>query len=241
MAGPLLSAQGLQVRYRDGALGIIDISLKVNSGETVALLGPNGAGKTTTLRALSGFLGGEGARITKGMVTFDGRDITNFEPHRAARLGVVCIPERKKIFPNLSVMENLQALGRTAKGEQRGGLQDKVFELFPILAERRHQAAGRLSGGQQQMLAIGRGLMSGARLLLLDEMTLGLHVSVKPILYDAVVEINRGGTAVLISDESADLALSLCKQCYLIRDGLISDSGTPDQFAVEELATGYLG
>jgi branched-chain amino acid transport system ATP-binding protein len=237
----LLSAQGLQVRYRDGALGIIDVSLEVSAGETVALLGPNGAGKTTTLRALSGFLTGERTRIIKGTVTFDGHDITNAEPHKAAKLGVVCVPERRKIFPNLSVIENLQALGHVARGAHHRALLDKVYELFPILAERRHQAAGRLSGGQQQMLAIARGLMSEAKLLLLDEMTLGLHSSVKPALYDAVVDINRGGTAVLISDESADFALSLCKHCYLIRDGEIADSGPPDRFAVGQLAAGYLG
>lgn len=241
MSPPLLAARNLQVRYRDGALGVHDVTLEVHAGQTVSLLGPNGAGKTTTLRALSGFLRSEGTRVVRGAVRFADDDITNIEPHRAAKLGVVCVPERRKIFHNLSVIENLQALGRSPGGARRDALLSSVYELFPILAERRSQIAGRLSGGQQQMLAIGRGLMSEARVLLLDEMTLGLHESIKPVLYNAVTEINRSGTAVLISDESADFAMSLSSHCYLIRDGLISASGPPEQFALDELARGYLG
>jgi branched-chain amino acid transport system ATP-binding protein len=237
----ILSAKNLKVRYRDGALGVHDVSLDVRPGQTVCLLGPNGAGKTTTLRALSGFLASEGTRIIEGEVRFDGHDITNVEPHRAAKLGVVCVPERRKIFPNLSVVDNLHALGRMTSGERRAALLSSVYDLFPILAERKNQIAGQLSGGQQQMLAIARGLMSEAKVLLLDEMTLGLHDSVKPTLHDAVVEINRTGTAVVISDENADFAMSLSSHCYLIRDGLISASGPPDEFDLEGLAMGYLG
>jgi ABC-type branched-subunit amino acid transport system ATPase component len=238
---PLLVAKNLRVRYRDGAFGIHDVSLQVEAGETVSLLGPNGAGKTTTLRAISGFLSSEGTRIVDGTVTFEGRDITNAEPHKAARHGLVCVPERRKIFPNLSVLDNLYALGHNIKPQRRKELLDLVYTMFPMLEERKSLPAGRLSGGQQQMLAIARGLLSEAKLLLLDEMTLGLHTSVKPTLYDAVSEINRTGTAVLISDESADFAMSLSKYCYLIRDGLISASGPPDEFAVDQLAAGYLG
>jgi branched-chain amino acid transport system ATP-binding protein len=241
MSEALLRASNLRVRYRDGAFGIHDVSLEVRAGQTVSLLGPNGAGKTTTLRAISGFLRSEGTRVVQGTVTVDGIDITNAEPHKAVRYGVVCVPERRKIFPNLSVADNLNALGRAAQGQRRQELFELVNEIFPMLAERRGEAAGRLSGGQQQMLAIARGLLSGAKVLLLDEMTLGLHTSVKPILYDAVVAINKAGTAVLISDESADFAMSLSDHCYLIRDGLIAASGPPDEFAVDELAAGYLG
>jgi branched-chain amino acid transport system ATP-binding protein len=241
MSEPLLRASHLRVRYRDGAFGIHDVSLEVRAAQTISLLGPNGAGKTTTLRAISGFLRSEGTRIVSGTVTIDGHDITNDEPHHAVRRGVLCIPERRKIFPNLTVADNLLALGRAAKGQRRTELLELVNEIFPMLVERRREAAGRLSGGQQQMLAIARGLISGARVLLLDEVTLGLHTSVKPILYDAVVAINKAGTAVLISDESADFAMSLSDYCYLIRDGLIAASGLPDEFALDELAAAYLG
>jgi branched-chain amino acid transport system ATP-binding protein len=240
MTTPLLRGSNLQVRYRNGALGVHDVTLEVQPGQTVALLGPNGAGKSTTLRALSGHLSSEGTRVIQGTVQFDGRDVTNAEPHRVARLGMMLVPERRKVFPNLSVMENLLALGSSG-GRQQSSLLENVFELFPMLQQRRSEYAGRLSGGQQQMLAIGRSLMSEAKLLLLDELTLGLHVSLKPVLYDAVIKINERGTAVLVADESADFALSVCEYCYVIRDGLISKEGEPAHFELAELAAGYLG
>jgi ABC-type branched-subunit amino acid transport system ATPase component len=234
---PLLEASGLQVQYRNGALGVIDVSLVVLPGQTVALLGPNGAGKSTTLRAISGHLRSEGTRIVRGSVTLKGADITNVEPHRAAKLGVICVPERRKVFPNLSVIENLLAGRATRRGKQRNEGLDRVFGLFPILAERRQQRAGSLSGGQQQMLAIGGALMSKAELLLVDEMTLGLHPSVQATLYEAITTINRDGTAILISDESAEFALQVSDHWYVIRDGLIHAEGDA---SAATLATGAL-
>jgi branched-chain amino acid transport system ATP-binding protein len=242
VAPPLLSASNIQVRYRNGALGISDVSIDVYKGQTVALLGPNGAGKTTTIRAISGFLRSEGSRIVRGTVQFDGRDISNFEPHRASALGIFCVPERRKIFPNLTVLENLLALGHHVRGAHRAALLDRVFQMFPVLAARRGSSAGLLSGGEQQMLAISRALMSESTMLLVDEMTLGLHTSLKPVLYEALQEINKSGITVLLSDESADFALSVCDYCYIIRGGSITNQGRASEFIDnDQLVVGYLG
>jgi branched-chain amino acid transport system ATP-binding protein len=241
MPSPLLSASHLRVRYRNGAMGISDVSLEVDAGQTVVLLGPNGAGKSTTVRALSGFLKGEGSQIVGGSVSFDGEIISKLPPDRIARRGAMCIPERRKIFPNLSVWENLLATGRHTRRKHRAALLDAAFELFPVLKQRRGQYAGQLSGGEQQMLAIARGFMTEARLLLVDEITLGLHYSVRPILYDAISRITANGTAVLLAEESADFAMAVSDYCYIIRTGAISASGTPDQFDLLKLEKDYIG
>jgi len=226
---PVLRADGLRVRYRNGALGILDVSLEVGQGEIAALLGPNGAGKTTTARALSGFVRTEGAAVISGTVRLLGEDITGFEPHRPAARGLRLVPERRKIFPNLTVSENLQALGGTARGRARSAM-DRVFALFPDLANRTKELAGRLSGGQQQMLALARCLLSDPKVLLVDEMTLGLHHSLYPVLADAMRVVAQEGTAVVLIDENTAFALEVASYCYLISAGVVTDQGAAVEF-----------
>ncbi|ASW55648.1 ABC transporter ATP-binding protein [Plantactinospora sp. KBS50] len=236
-----LGVRGLKVRYRNGALGVQDVSLEVAAGQVVALFGPNGAGKTTTVRAVSGFLRSEGAKVVGGSVTLFGTPTANPEPHQTSRLGVAFVAERHKIFPGLSVAENLVALGRLPRRSRRRQITDEVFELFPVLGARPRELAGRLSGGQQQMLAIARGLMSEPRLLIVDELTLGLHHSLHAPLFEAMRRIAGSGKAVLVVDESTGTALDTVDHCYLINGGRIRNSGPAADFRGSELlAAGYV-
>jgi len=234
-----LELRSLRVRYPNGALGILDVSLVVEQGAIVALFGPNGAGKSTTTRAIGGFLQSEGAKIVEGDVLLGGRRITGLEPHRIAALGVAVVPERNKVFANLSVAENLAALGNRMRRSDRRVLHERVVELFPILHKRRNQAAGRLSGGERQMLAIGRALLLDPRLLVIDEMTLGLHHSLQPSLYAAVERIAQEGTSVLVVDESNAFALEIADHCYRIEDGTITAQGPASSFRSEGFAASH--
>jgi branched-chain amino acid transport system ATP-binding protein len=237
----VLEVKNLKVRYRNGAIGVRDVSFNVEPGKIVALFGPNGAGKTTSVRAASGFLRTEGARVIEGSVTLAGEDVTNLEPHRTSSRGVAFVPERNKVFPRLSVAENLSALGRRYSRSRRAELHDQVFDLFPVLKERRRELAGRLSGGQQQMLAIARGLVSEPSLLIVDEMTLGLHHSMHGPLFEAVRHISDSGTAVIIVDESTGFALRAASYCYLLVGGRVRAEGPSEQFRDSELvAAGYV-
>ena len=237
-----LTAEHLRVRYRNGALGVLDVSFSVPRNTVVALFGPNGAGKTTSVRAVSGFMKTEGNRTVAGRVTLLGTDVTNSEPHETARMGVALVPERRKVFPNMSVVENLLALGHIPRRSQRANALDQVFELFPSLTTRRKELAGRLSGGQQQMLAIGRAILGRPKLLIVDEMTLGLHHSLHAPLFEAIRAIAADGTAVLIVDESTGFALNVAGYCYLIAGGQVRDEGPPERFRGNELlAAGYVG
>jgi branched-chain amino acid transport system ATP-binding protein len=240
---PLLEVDDLSIRYRNGALGIQNVSFTVQPSQIVALLGAAGAGKTTTVRGISGFLRSEGARAVTGSVRMAGRDITNWEPHQACRLGVLAVPERGKVFPNLSVAENLESLGaQLVKGARRTEVEEMIHDLFPILAGVRRQLAGRLSGGQQQMLAIARALMSDPRLLIIDEMTLGLHPSLHGPLFDAVVRIAATGSAVLIVDESTGHTLEVAQHCVLLKAGQVWAAGPSETFRGNELlVAGYVG
>ena len=236
----LLEAKNLRVRYPNGALGVLDVSFAASDAQVIALFGANGAGKTTSVRAVSGFLRNEGARTIGGEVLFDGHRLTNAEPHRQAKLGIFFIPERNKVFGNLSVAENLAAMGRPARGPRRRELQEFAFTLFPILAERRRQAAGRLSGGQRQMLALARGILSDPRLLIVDEMTLGLHHSLHPPLFEAVRSIAKQGTTVVLVDESTSFALSVADRCYVLANGVVRKDGLASEFDGTDLvAAGY--
>ncbi|MGE0309458.1 MAG: ABC transporter ATP-binding protein [Acidimicrobiia bacterium] len=238
----LLSASNIAVKYRNGAFGVVDVSLNVAAGGVVSLLGANGAGKTTTVRALSGFLRTEGAKVVKGSIVLDGTDVTGWEPHRLSRLGVAALPERNKVFRNLSVREHLTSAGLHCGRTERDAAVEFGMNLFPILRERYKQSAGRLSGGQQQMLAMARALASCPKLLIVDEMTLGLHPSLQPVLFDALRTIAGTGTAVLVVDESTSHALDTADYCYLIQGGYIVLEGQPETFKGSELiAAGYLG
>lgn len=234
----MFSVKNIAVKYRNGAYGIEDISIDVAHGAVVAMLGVNGAGKTTTVRALSGFLRTEGAKIEQGSVELDGKNITGWEPHRLTKLGIAAVPERNKVFKNLSVREHLTSAGLHCKRQDRDDAIEFAISLFPIIAEKYRQSAGRLSGGQQQMLAISRAMASCPRVLIVDEMTLGLHPSLQPGLFAALRAIADRGTSVLVVDESAGHALATSDYCYWIDNGLIVGEGTPDQFTGEELELG---
>lgn len=232
----------MRVRYKNGAIGVADVAVKVQPGQMVAMFGPNGAGKTTSVRACSGFLRTERASVVAGRVLVDGRDLTGSEPHVFCRRGVFCIPERRKIFTHLTVAENLSAVRNLPSRRERAAVEDQIFSLFPVLREMLHRQAGRLSGGQQQMLAIARALVSRPRYLIVDEMSLGLHVSIIRPLFEAVRMIADGGTAVLVVDESTDVALDVADYCYVLRSGHVVDEGPPSRFRGSELiAAGYVG
>lgn len=198
-ADPLIALTNVAVRYRNGALGMEDVSLTIAPGEMVVVSGENGAGKTTTLRAISGFLRTEGARVEKGEIRFAGEVLHRLEPHMTYRKGIVLVPERIKIFPNLTVGENLDVI-RCTSGERRTR-REAVLDLFPDLSGRMADAAGKLSGGQQQMLAIGRALMTDVRLLMIDEILLGLHADLHDRIYSAIREITTADRATLVVDE----------------------------------------
>lgn len=237
----VLAAQHLRVRYRNGALGVLDVSVEVRAGQVVALFGPNGAGKTTTVRAISGFLRSEGAKVVKGSVTLFGKNATNLEPSRTARQGLSFVPERRKVFASLSVRENLEALGHLPLRAERAAAYERIYDMFPILKERRKAQAGRLSGGQQQMLAIARGLLTNPKLLIIDEMTLGLHHSLHEPLFEAVRTVAVQGTSVLVVDESTGFALDVADHCYLLSGGRMTNSGAAAKFRGSEmLAAGYV-
>jgi len=233
----MLTAEGVAVRYGSGALAIDGVDLQVEPGSIVAVLGPNGAGKTTTLRALSGFLRSETARVTRGRISWEGRNVTGFEPHQMARLGVFAIPERHKIFPNLSVSENLSALKARTKRSRSAGI-DRAVDMFPFLEARLKTSAGLLSGGQQQMLAIARGMLLDPAVLMVDEMTLGLHPSIHVQLFEAARKIADGGTGVLVVDEGTTSALTHADQVYVINGGRIRASGASSEFQDREVLEG---
>jgi branched-chain amino acid transport system ATP-binding protein len=238
---PILTAENLRVRYRNGALGIVDVSFDVAPGRVIGLFGPNGAGKTTSMRAVSGFLRTEGAHVIAGRVTFGGEDVTNQEPHRQAARGVAFVPERNKVFPSLTVAENLAAVSGLPKGARRAELHDLIYTLFPVLAERRRGYAGRLSGGERQMLALARGIIRDPKVLIVDEMTLGLHHSVQPPLFEAVRRVAESGTAVILVDESTGFALEACDYCYVLAAGRVHEHGPAAKFKGSELiAAGYV-
>lgn len=229
-----LSIDSIAVRYGNGALGVTDVSLTVERGQVVVLCGPNGAGKTTTVRAACGFLRAEGARVVSGSVSIGDVVTTNAEPHRSSRLGVALVPERSKVFPNMSVLENLEAVTRRPPRARRKEIYDQIFALFPDLEGRERQISGRLSGGQQQMVAIGRSLMSEARYLVVDEIALGLHVSLHRPLFQAMRKIADSGTAVLVVDESLANATDVADKGYVLSEGSVRLRGTPTSLAQQD-------
>jgi branched-chain amino acid transport system ATP-binding protein len=238
----LLEAKDVRVRYSNGAIGLSSVSLRVEAGQVVAVLGASGAGKTTCMRALSGFLRTEGARITAGWIRLDGADITGREPHQIARLGVAFVPERRKVFSRLNVAENLAAVRTTVSRASRAQELERVFTLFPILKERRKQIAGSLSGGEQQMLAIGRALLRAPRLLIIDELTLGLHHGLHAPLYDVMARIAAGGTAVVVVDDSTAHAIETAQYCYVLRVGRVDQEGPAAHFRNRDnLLASYTG
>ena len=235
---PLLAVEGLDAGYGDVQV-LWGISLGVARGEAVALVGSNGAGKTTLLRTISGMLPARGGRVL-----FAGRDITSLPPDRRVALGLAHVPEGRQVFAGMSVRENLLMGAYTRQGG-RAAVQadlDQVYSLFPVLADRKEQLAGTMSGGEQQMLAIGRGLMGRPAMLLIDELSLGLAPVVVERLVAAVCEVHRGGTTVLLVEQDVQTALEMAGRGYVIANGRLALQGTSAQLLrSEEVRTAYLG
>jgi branched-chain amino acid transport system ATP-binding protein len=233
---PLLSVEGLTCAY-GGIVAVRGLSLTVDEGEIVALLGPNGAGKSTALRAISGM-----RRARQAKVSFCGRRVDGWSCDRIARAGLSLVPEGRGLFTELSVDENLRMGGWAVEA---GVLDERIAEVcavFPILGERRHQRAGTLSGGEQQQLAIARSLLSRPRLLIIDEMSLGLAPIVVANLYRTVKEINARGTAVLIVEQQVALALKIADRAYFVERGQVTMSGPAERFRDRATVTrAYLG
>ena len=237
----MLAVENLEVVYDDVLLVLKGVSLKVPDGAIVALLGANGAGKTTTLRALTGLLGLHRGEITKGRVELNGRRIDQLEAPEIVRAGIGQVMEGRRIFAELTVEENLRIGGFARPATLAEGLE-RAFGLFPLLKERRRQVAGYLSGGEQQMLAIGRALMPGPRYLLLDEPSLGLAPLVVGQIRVLLLEINRQGTAILLVEQNASMALSIASHGYVMEVGkLVLDKPAAVLAEDEDVREFYLG
>jgi len=233
---PLLAVMALECSYGQ-ILALKGITLQVHAGETVALIGANGAGKTTFLRAVSGL-----QALRAGSITFAGEDISRLRPDLRARRGIGHSPEGRQVFGPLSIQDNLLLGAYTRpKGERTDDLE-KVFIMFPILKEKRNLAAGTLSGGQQQMLAIGRALMSRPRLLLLDEPSMGLAPLLVEVVFRAIRELKAAGMTILLVEQNAFAALRLADRGYVLETGSISLSGTGQELqANDRVRSAYMG
>jgi branched-chain amino acid transport system ATP-binding protein len=238
MASPLLELVDVSVHYGQ-VHALKGVSLHVDEGEIVTLIGGNGAGKTTTLGAVSGLLVPSG-----GTVRLDGRDLAGIPPHRRVLMGMCQAPEGRRVFPGMTVMENLE-MGAYARRAKRSALKpdlDRVFDLFPRLAERRDQPSGTMSGGEQQMLAIGRALMARPRLLLLDEPSMGLAPKLVTQIFEIVTEINTQGTTVLLVEQNAAQALQRAHRAYVLEVGRIVRSADAAALLDDEsVKAAYLG
>ena len=237
MAETMLKIDNIHVYY--GAIHALKgVSLEVEKGEIVTLIGANGAGKSTTLRTISGLLAPKG-----GTISFLGDDIGGIPAHEIVKRGISQVPEGRRIFAEMSVQENLE-MGAFIR-KDKGGVEkdfDLVYERFPRLKERRRQQAGTLSGGEQQMLAMGRALMSRPKLLLLDEPSMGLAPLLIKEIFSIIEDINREGTTVLLVEQNANMALSIAHRAYVIETGRITLSGAAKELAAsEDVRKAYLG
>ena len=233
----LLEVSDLKVYY--GVIQAIKgISFEVNQGEVVALIGANGAGKTTTLHTVSGLLPAK-----EGKIIFDGKDISKVPPHKIVSMGMAHVPEGRRIFQELSVLENLKlgAYTRKSKAEIAESIE-MVYDKFPRLKERKNQVAGTLSGGEQQMLAVGRALMSKPRIILMDEPSMGLSPLLVSEIFEIIKEIRNSGTTVLLVEQNAKKALSIADRAYVLETGNITLSGDASKLINDEsIKKAYLG
>ena len=233
----MLALSGVSASY--GSVPAVgDVSIEVGEGEAVGLLGANGAGKSTTLRAISGLV-----RLTSGTITFFGTDIASLPPYKITALGIAHVPEGRQVFPEMTVQENLEigAYVPRAKADRRRSL-DLVFSIFPVLAERRRQLAGTMSGGEQQMLAVGRGLMLKPRLIMLDEPSLGLAPVMTDITFQKIQEIHAMGTAILLVEQNVARALTLVQRAYVLESGKVIMHGPSAELANnKQVQAAYLG
>ena len=234
----LLEVNEIEVHYGKIA-ALKNISLQVDSGEIVALIGANGAGKTTTLKTISGL-----RPLTSGRISFDGKDISRMPGHRRVVVGIGQAPEGRGIFPGMTVAENL-LMGSYARKRRNGNRDEElaeVYELFPRLAERKSQAGGTMSGGEQQMLAIGRALMAKPKVLLLDEPSMGLAPMLVNQIFSIISEINRRGTTVLLVEQNAAQALQLADRAYVLETGrVVKSAPAHDLLTDPEVQAAYLG
>lgn len=241
---PLLTVDRLEVVYHRVVTAVQGISLTVRKGQIVAILGTNGAGKSTTLRAISGFLGIDDARVTAGTVTFKGEPIENRFPHEVTARGLVLVPEREKVFPNLTVAENLVApVPRGVSAVERRHREALVYQFFPRLGELKHRVGGLLSGGERQMLALGSALVCRPELLLIDELSLGLAPVVVADLVERLVQIRRElGITIIVVEQSAAVALDIADYAYVMENGRIVLDGDGERLrAHQDIQEFYLG
>jgi branched-chain amino acid transport system ATP-binding protein len=234
---PLLEVNNIDVFY--GSFhALYDVSLNVYDGEIISLIGANGMGKTTIINAVSGVI-----HPKNGKIVFRGVDITTLPPYSVLELGIVQVPEGRRIFPNLSVKENLDMGCYISRARaKKHQLLKRVYEMFPVLEERKNQPAGTLSGGEQQMLAIGRGLMADPQLLIVDEISLGLAPVLVNTLIRKVREINQEGVTIMLVDENVSRSLSICTRAYIVKSGRIVLSGTRQELEnVNEIKKAYFG
>jgi len=237
----MLTARNLEVVYDDVVLALRGVSLAVPDGEIIALLGSNGAGKSTLLRALTGLLKIHDAEITKGSVTLDDKSLNKIRPERIVSRGVRQVLEGRRVFVEMSVEDNLKVGAHTARAKLKENIE-RVFELFPVLADRKRMTAGFLSGGEQQMLAMGRAMMSNPRYLLLDEPSLGLAPLLVEQVRDVIVEINRAGTGVLLVEQNAAMALSIASRGYVMETGrIVLDKPADALLQDDDVREFYLG
>ena len=234
--GELLSVKNINVYY--GSIHAIkDVSFHVDEGEIVTLIGANGAGKTTTMHAISGLL-----KLTSGEITYDGNLISKMEAHKIVRLGLAQVPEGRRVFLQMSVEENLEMGAYT---QNKAGIPqnlEMVFGLFPRLKERRRQVAGTLSGGEQQMLAMGRALMSHPKLLMLDEPSMGLAPILVEQIFDIIKDLHKAGSTILLVEQNAQMALSVADRGYVLETGRVVQSGSgAELLASPAIKKAYLG
>ena len=233
----MLEVERIQVSY-GAAPAISEVSLRIGPGELACVVGPNGAGKTTLINAIAGL-----HRVEAGALRLDGRDLSKLPRHAFCGEGIAIVPEGRRLFAGMSVRENLE-LGsyRRAARSQCAETLERVCGIFPILRERLEQPAGTLSGGQQQMLAIGRALMARPRLLLLDEPSLGLAPAVVLAVFDVIKEINAGGVAVLLVEQNAALALEIAARAYVLEEGRVAAEGRPQELLAQaDIRRAYFG
>ena len=232
----LLKVNDLNVYY--GAIHALKgVSFEVNEGEIVTLIGANGAGKSTTLKTISGIL-----RSKTGSIEFEGEDITKLPPHKLPSLGVAHVPEGRRIFQQLTVKENLEMGAYTRPASEIKPSIEDVFKRFPRLEERKNQVAGTLSGGEQQMLAMGRAMMSHPRLLMLDEPSMGLSPLLVQQIFDIIKELNEQGTTILLVEQNAKMALAVSDRAYVLETGTISMEGRAADLAADDrVRKAYLG
>ena len=232
----MLKVENLNVYY--GSINAIKgISFEVNQGEIVTMIGANGAGKSTTMNTVAGLL-----NPRSGSIVFEGRDITHMPANKVVSLGLALCPEGRRVFQQMSVRENLEMGGYTRQASEIAPALDHVFELFPRLKERQRQVAGTLSGGEQQMLAMGRAMMSKPKLLMLDEPSMGLAPLLVEQIFDIILSLNKAGTTILLVEQNAQMALSIADRAYVLETGNIFKEGSADMLMHDDaVRKAYLG